>query len=167
MAEGVQTHYEILGIGRHATAELIRRAYRRQAQKYHPDKQPDNRQAEQCMARINEAYAVLSDPGGRTAYDRWFDARAGLLAAERGVTEATPSRFSASWPWFLLALTLSIILLSVGTVLYKEFMPPLVPAIGPAAGAAAPGRVQRPPAEAGSALTPPEAAAPAAAPGTR
>jgi hypothetical protein len=165
MGEGVQTHYEILGIGRQASPELVRQAYRRQAQKYHPDRQPGNGEAQQCMARINQAYAVLSDPDGRSAYNRWCDAREGLVAAERAVAQAAPTGFSASWPWFLLALTLAVILVSVGTVLYKEFVPAQVPALAPLRGVA-PSGAPRPPSQAGNPRSPAEAA-PTAAPAAR
>lgn len=62
-------YYKILGVSREATAEEIRKAFRKLARKYHPDvsKEPD---AENRMKEINEAYAVLSDPEKRAAYDR-------------------------------------------------------------------------------------------------
>lgn len=62
-------YYKILGVPREATAEEIRKAFRKLAHKYHPDvsKEPD---AENRMKEINEAYAVLSDPEKRAAYDR-------------------------------------------------------------------------------------------------
>ena len=62
-------YYQILGVARTDGAEAIRRAYRRLARKYHPDisKEPE---AEARMKEINEAYAVLSDPEKRAAYDQ-------------------------------------------------------------------------------------------------
>ncbi|CAL1241670.1 DnaJ C-terminal domain-containing protein [Candidatus Methylocalor cossyra] len=62
-------YYQILGVSRDATAEDIKKAFRKLARKYHPDvsKAPD---AEQRMKEVNEAYAVLSDPQKRAAYDR-------------------------------------------------------------------------------------------------
>jgi len=62
-------YYETLGVARDATAEDIKKAYRRLARKYHPDvsKEPD---AEARMKEINEANAVLSDPEKRAAYDQ-------------------------------------------------------------------------------------------------
>ncbi|MCS6786395.1 MAG: DnaJ domain-containing protein [Thiobacillaceae bacterium] len=64
-----QDYYKILGVPRDASQEDIRKAFRKLARKYHPDvsKEPD---AEERMKQINEAYAVLSDPDKRAAYDR-------------------------------------------------------------------------------------------------
>ncbi len=61
-------YYQTLGIGRDATADAIKKAFRKLARKYHPDlsKEPD---AEARMKEVNEAYTVLSDPEKRAAYD--------------------------------------------------------------------------------------------------
>ncbi|MCK9229211.1 MAG: J domain-containing protein [Syntrophales bacterium] len=62
-------YYEILGLTKKATAEDIKKAYRRRALKYHPDRNPGNPQAEAEFKKISEAYAVLSDPEKRKQYD--------------------------------------------------------------------------------------------------
>lgn len=62
-------YYDILGVPRSATAEDIKRAYRKLAVKYHPDKNPGDKAAEERFKQINEAYAVLSDPEKRKQYD--------------------------------------------------------------------------------------------------
>jgi len=62
--------YSILGVDRDATQEQIKKAYRKLALKYHPDRNPDNKEAEGKFKEIGEAYAVLSDQGQKGMYDR-------------------------------------------------------------------------------------------------
>ena len=63
--------YEVLGVGREASADEIRRAYKREALKHHPDRNPDDREAESKFKSVNEAYQVLSDEEKRSIYDRF------------------------------------------------------------------------------------------------
>lgn len=62
-------YYKILGIKRSATPEEIKLAYRELAKKYHPDRNPDDKAAEQKFKEIGEAYETLSDPAKRRQYD--------------------------------------------------------------------------------------------------
>lgn len=69
-------YYRILGVDRNASPEEIRRAYRKLAMQYHPDRNPGNKEAEEKFKEINEAYQVLSDPQKRAHYDRLGNAYA-------------------------------------------------------------------------------------------
>jgi curved DNA-binding protein len=62
-------YYDILGVNKKASDEEIKRAYRKLAMKYHPDRNPNKKEAEERFKEINEAYAVLSDQEKRKQYD--------------------------------------------------------------------------------------------------
>ncbi|MGB4654465.1 MAG: molecular chaperone DnaJ [Bacteroidales bacterium] len=64
-------YYEILGVSKDATDEELKKAYRQKALKYHPDKNPDNKEAEEKFKEAAEAYEVLSNPEKRQKYDRF------------------------------------------------------------------------------------------------
>ena len=64
-------YYEVLGIGREAGDDALKKSYRRLAMKYHPDRNPDDEQAEERFKEAKEAYEVLSDPQKRAAYDQF------------------------------------------------------------------------------------------------
>ncbi|MBC7364865.1 MAG: molecular chaperone DnaJ, partial [Candidatus Aminicenantes bacterium] len=64
-------YYEILGVSRQATPEEIKKAYRQAALKYHPDRNPGNKEAEEKFKEAAEAYSVLIDPEKRAIYDRY------------------------------------------------------------------------------------------------
>lgn len=70
-------YYEILGLGKTATAEEIKKAYRKVAIQFHPDKNPDNKEAEEKFKEAAEAYEVLSDADKRAKYDRFGHSRSG------------------------------------------------------------------------------------------
>lgn len=67
-------YYQILGVAKNATADDIKKAYRKLAIKYHPDKNPGDKQAEDKFKEISEAYAVLSDTEKRQQYDTFGSA---------------------------------------------------------------------------------------------
>ena len=60
-------YYEVLGIDKGASTEEIKKAYRKQAVKFHPDKNPDDQAAEEKFKEVGEAYGVLSDDQKRAA----------------------------------------------------------------------------------------------------
>ncbi|MDH7594032.1 MAG: molecular chaperone DnaJ [Methanomicrobiales archaeon] len=64
-------YYEVLGVGRGASADEIKKAFRQLAKKYHPDLNPGNKEAEDRFKEINEAFQVLSDPQKRAQYDQF------------------------------------------------------------------------------------------------
>ncbi|MDE1943715.1 MAG: molecular chaperone DnaJ [Betaproteobacteria bacterium] len=64
-------YYEVLGVNRDASEEEIKKAYRKLAMKYHPDRNPDNAKAEGQFKEAKEAYEILSDSDKRAAYDRY------------------------------------------------------------------------------------------------
>ncbi len=76
----MKDYYKILGVSENATQEEIKQAYKRLAMKYHPDRNPGDKQAEEKFKEINEAYSVLSDPEKRKQYDqlRKFGVGAGV-----------------------------------------------------------------------------------------
>ena len=73
-------YYEILGVARDATDQQIKSAYRKLALKHHPDRNPGDAKAEEAFKEAAEAYAVISDPEKRSAYDRFGHAGVGAGA---------------------------------------------------------------------------------------
>ena len=64
-------YYEVLGISRSAGPDEIKKAYRKLAIQYHPDKNPDDKQAEDKFKEVAEAYSVVSDPQKKSRYDQF------------------------------------------------------------------------------------------------
>jgi molecular chaperone DnaJ len=77
-------YYEILGVRRDASQEDLKRAFRRLAMQHHPDRNPGDPAAAERFKEINEAYAVLSDPEKRRAYDRFGHAGVGQAGVGQG-----------------------------------------------------------------------------------
>jgi curved DNA-binding protein CbpA len=128
MAEPMPTYYDVLQVERDASPERVRWAYRKLAQKYHPDKMPGNANAVRAMAAINAAYEVLSDTHRRAEHDLW------IRRCERGpqplpAAPAAPKDLWAflhpatSWPWYVLFGTMTVALGTVATALYLTTMP--------------------------------------------
>lgn len=71
MAENKRDYYEVLGVEKGASAEDIKRAYRKKAMQYHPDRNPGDKSAEEKFKEVGEAYEVLSDDEKRAHYDQY------------------------------------------------------------------------------------------------
>ncbi|HAK07602.1 MAG TPA: molecular chaperone DnaJ [Spartobacteria bacterium] len=84
MATKKRDYYEVLGVQRNVSDEEVKRAYRKLAVKFHPDKNPDDPHAEEKFKEIGEAYDVLMDADKRAAYDRFGHAAFAQGTAARG-----------------------------------------------------------------------------------
>lgn len=127
MAESLPTYYDVLRVERGASADRIRTAYRRLAQKYHPDKMPGNANAVRAMAAINAAYDVLSDARRRADHDRWIFRAESQPAPlpEPPAPETAWTFFNpvTGWPWYLLFGTMLVALGTIVTAIYLTAMP--------------------------------------------
>jgi molecular chaperone DnaJ len=80
-----QDYYELLGVNRTASADDIKKAFRKLAMQHHPDRNPGNKEAEKKFKDVNHAYDILKDPDKRAAYDRY-----GPAAFEGGMGPGGP-----------------------------------------------------------------------------
>ena len=71
MAENKRDYYEVLGVEKNASAEEIKKAYRKSAMKYHPDRNPGDKEAEEKFKEVGEAYEILHDDDKRSRYDQF------------------------------------------------------------------------------------------------
>jgi len=127
MSAEAATYYELLGVSREARPDSVRTAYRRLAQRYHPDKMPGHAGAQQVMAALNEAYSVLSDPRQRAEYDEHIERTTDMARlAEERAREDFLQRLDdpgASWPWLLLFATITFCTLVIGVAVWANYVP--------------------------------------------
>ncbi len=93
-------YYDVLGVDKTASQDAIRSAYRKLAQKYHPDLNPGDPEAERKFKELGEAYEVLRDPEKRKQYDRW--GRVGGPGAGHGFGQGPgggPGGQRTTWSW--------------------------------------------------------------------
>src|SRR5437660_9952191 len=86
--------YEVLGVERSADEGELKSAFRKLAMKWHPDRNPGDRNCETRFKEINEAYEVLKDADRRAAYDRF-----GQAAFEHGAGVGSPAGFGTDFRW--------------------------------------------------------------------
>jgi hypothetical protein len=128
MAETLPTYYDVLRVERDATPERVRAAYRKLAQKYHPDKMPGNANAGRAMSAINAAYEVLSDAHRRAEHDLWIRRAERMNKPAPQVPQAPADVWTylhpaISWPWYLLFGTTVVAIGTIATALYLTVMP--------------------------------------------
>src|ERR671925_857286 len=87
-------YYKVLGVSKNASAEDIKKAFRKMARKYHPDVNPGDKKAEARFKEINEAYEVLGDPPKRKKYD---ELGANWRLYEQAEAQGGPNPFAGQW----------------------------------------------------------------------
>ena len=109
-------YYEVLGVSKTATDAEIKKAFRQQAKKYHPDIHPGDKECEEKFKEAQEAYAVLSDPDKRRQYDQFGH------AAFDGTGAEPVALISLAWIWGIFLVTFSEISSEVEEAVAEEMV---------------------------------------------
>ncbi|MEO7391552.1 MAG: J domain-containing protein [Ramlibacter sp.] len=118
------THYDTLRVDPRASAQRVRAAYRRMAQKFHPDKHAGRGDAAAIMSQINLAYSVLSDVARRAAYDEQLQREHPQSTARtRRRTGAAAMQDRFGWSGWLVLAIASITVLTLGFVALRMIAP--------------------------------------------
>jgi len=91
-------YYKVLGVKRSATKEEIQQAYRKLVRQYHPDLNPNDKQAEEKFKEVNEAYQVLNDPNRRKEYEATLKSGGGPSPRSKGTSQAQRKPSSTAGP---------------------------------------------------------------------
>lgn len=114
-------YYEVLGVEKNASADEIKKAYRKKAIQFHPDKNPGDKQAEENFKEAAEAYDVLSDPQKRQRYDQFGHAGVGGLHKVAASVVVCPWRiFSHSSATSLVDILAVLVASVVSAVLVED-----------------------------------------------
>ena len=113
-------YYEVLGVEKNASADEIKKAYRKKAIQFHPDKNPGDKQAEENFKEAAEAYDVLSDPQKRQRYDQFGHAGVGGASQGGGFGGGTWRIFSHSSATSLVDILAVLVASVVSAVLVED-----------------------------------------------
>lgn len=120
-------YYEVLGVSKGASADEIKKAYRKMAIKYHPDKNPGDKEAEEKFKEAAEAYDVLSDADKRARYDKFGHSMGPQGFGGAAVAAVSTVVAACRWRIFLLiSATYSVMVSAADSVVDSEELPAAV-----------------------------------------